>query len=370
MTSPFLKASTASRSRSPMATVEKEVKSALNNPLAESPVFAPAVTAKQTTLPAVMSEDDIQSTGAAAGQQIKTVASQVLKHQRANNGDELSNRLNALVKETKQLDPNSMKNSTGLKKLWKRVLGIKEDIFEQFDTIDGRINVLVNELNEDLKREKDGQHQLRNLREQAGHYALALNRDIELLSANLAREQETFDNIPEDEVEARGDKRATMDLIETRINDLAALRLLMIQFGQRVKGMEEVGRQLIRASNNVLTNVIPAYTAAFSAYVHSMRQKKAAEALNNTIDEFNNAIALGGELASANRVEAARLANRQVLSIETLEREQATLLKDLEAINEINNNARQERIEYITRVGELEDGIVQTIRTGIVNKGA
>lgn len=364
MTSPFLQASQASRSRSPMAATKDASRSALNNPLVASPVFAPAVI-KEANPPALMTEQDIEMTGAAAGQQIKVVASQVLKHQRANNGDELSERLNALVKQTKQLDPNSMKNSKGIKKLWKRIMGIKEDIFEQFDTVDGRINVLVGELQADLKREEDGQFQLRQLRTQAGEYALALNRDIELLTANLAREKELYDAMADEEVEAKHDKQTIMDLVETRINDLAALRLLMLQFGSRVKNMEEVGRQLIRASNNVLTNVIPAYTAAFSAYVHSLRQAKAAQALNTTVDEFNTAIALGGELAAANQVEAARLANRQVVSIETLEKEQRTLLTTLDEVNKINEQARQERVQYITRVGELENELVNTVRSAL-----
>lgn len=363
MSSPFMQAVNNSRSRSPIDTKEP-VKSALGNPLTQSPVFAPAVV-KEVGKPNMMTVEQIEKTGASAGQQLKSVSTQVLKHQRANNGDEMTERLNALVRQAKELDPSSLKQSRGITKFFKRMMGIKESLFEQFDTIEGRINILVKELEDDMKREKEGQIQLENLRIAAGQYALALDRDIELLNNNYAEQDKLFKAIPEDDVEKRQEVQEVLDLLETRIADLSALRLLMVQFGMRVKGMEAVGKQLIRAGHNVIANVIPAYTANFSAYVHSLRQAKTAAALKNTTDEFNTAIAIGGQLASENQIKAAQLANQQVISIETLRNDQQLLLNTLEEINQINSNARIERVNYITEVGNLEKGIIEKIRSGL-----
>lgn len=366
MSSPFMQAASKARSRTPL-DYKEPAQSALNNPLTQSPVFAPSVI-KEVGKPALMTIEQVEQTGAAAGRNLKSVSAQVLRHQRANNGDEMTERLNALVKQAKQLDPNSMKNSKGLRKFFKRLMGLKEDIFEQFDTVEGRIDVLTKELLEDLKREKEGLFQLENLKKGVAEYALSLDRDVQLLQNNYAKEQEVYQALPEDEVELRQERLALLDLMETRINDLSALRLLMVQMGPRLKGMEDVGRQLIRAGDNVINTVIPAYSANFSAYIHSLRQAKSAEALTATLDEFNTAIAIGGQLASENQIKAARLANRQVLSIETLKKDQELLLTTLEEVNKINTDARQERIGYITEVGNLEQGMIDKIRQGLSAK--
>lgn len=66
----------------------------------------------------------------------------------------MSERLTALIKQAKQLDPNSIKQSKGLGKLVKKVLGMKEDLFGEFDTINNRIEGLVKTLQTDLKKKK------------------------------------------------------------------------------------------------------------------------------------------------------------------------------------------------------------------------
>ncbi len=80
------------------------------------------------------------------------------------------------------------------------------------------------------------------------------------------------------------------------------------------------------------------------------------------MDEYNTTVLLGSELAAENQKQAAMLSNRQLISLETLQKDQELLLQSLEEVSSINSQARQDRIAYINEVGALEDKLVNTLR--------
>lgn len=368
MTSPFLKAATGGQKKSETsvltATTDASKSVFAPSVLDASPVYAPAAPKAVPTLP-TMSRKEIEEVGAEAGLTLRSLNAEVLKHQRSNQGDEMSQRLTALIKQAKQLDPASIKQSKGVGKLIKKLMGMKEDLFGEFDNVNNRIEELVKNLQMDIRKEEDSLVYLDKLHQAIGQYAASLNRDMELLTAAYEQELATFEATPEDAVEARQRVRDTLDLLEIRIADLKALRLLCVQMGPRVLGMQKVSASLMRSARNIVNNVIPAYSANFSMYIESLRQKKAAETQNNVLDEFNLAIKLGSDLATQNQIEAAALANRQVLDIETLRHDQENLVKMLEETNRINTEARAARVDYINEVQSLEDGMVDAVKKGL-----
>lgn len=368
MTSPFLKAATGGQKKPEMsvfaATTDASKSIFAPSVLDASPVYAPAAPQEVPVLPS-MTRQEIEEIGAEAGTTLRSLNAEVLKHQRSNQGDQMSERLTALIKQAKQLDPNSIKQSKGITKLIKKVMGMKEDLFGEFDNVNNRIEELVKNLQMDIRKEEDSLVYLEKLHQAIGQYAASLNRDMQLLTATYEKEEQALAALPEDAVEQRQVIRDTLDLLEIRIADLKALRLLCVQMGPRVQGMQKVSASLMRSARNIVNNVIPAYSANFSMYIESLRQMKAAETQNNVLDEFNLAIKLGSDLATQNQIEAAALANRQVLDIETLRHDQENLVKMLEETNRINTEARAARVDYINEVKSLEDGMVAAVKRGL-----
>ncbi|WPK37862.1 hypothetical protein [Escherichia phage AV125] len=368
MTSPFLKAATGCQKKPEMsvfaATTDASKSVFAPSVLDASPVYAPAAPQEVPVLPS-MTRQEIEEIGAEAGTTLRSLNAEVLKHQRSNQGDQMSERLTALIKQAKQLDPNSIKQSKGITKLIKKVMGMKEDLFGEFDNVNNRIEELVKNLQMDIRKEEDSLVYLEKLHQAIGQYAASLNRDMQLLTATYEKEEQALAALPEDAVEQRQVIRDTLDLLEIRIADLKALRLLCVQMGPRVQGMQKVSASLMRSARNIVNNVIPAYSANFSMYIESLRQMKAAESQNNVLDEFNLAIKLGSDLATQNQIEAAALANRQVLDIETLRHDQENLVKMLEETNRINTEARAARVDYINEVQSLEDGMVAAVKRGL-----
>lgn len=368
MTSPFLKAAAGGQKKPEMsvfaATTGASKSVFAPSVLDASPVYAPAAPQEVPVLPS-MTRQEIEEIGAEAGTTLRSLNAEVLKHQRSNQGDQMSERLTALIKQAKQLDPNSIKQSKGITKLIKKVMGMKEDLFGEFDNVNNRIEELVKNLQMDIRKEEDSLVYLEKLHQAIGQYAASLNRDMQLLTATYEKEEQALAALPEDAVEQRQVIRDTLDLLEIRIADLKALRLLCVQMGPRVQGMQKVSASLMRSARNIVNNVIPAYSANFSMYIESLRQMKAAETQNNVLDEFNLAIKLGSDLATQNQIEAAALANRQVLDIETLRHDQENLVKMLEETNRINTEARAARVDYINEVQSLEDGMVAAVKRGL-----
>ena len=366
MTSPFLKAATGGQKKPEMsvfaATTDASKSVFAPSVLDASPVYAPAAPQEVPVLPS-MTRQEIEEIGAEAGTTLRSLNAEVLKHQRSNQGDQMSERLTALIKQAKQLDPNSIKQSKGITKLIKKVMGMKEDLFGEFDNVNNRIEELVKNLQMDIRKEEDSLVYLEKLHQAIGQYAASLNRDMQLLTATYEKEEQALAALPEDAVEQRQVIRDTLDLLEIRIADLKALRLLCVQMGPRVQGMQKAS--LMRSARNIVNNVIPAYSANFSMYIESLRQMKAAETQNNVLDEFNLAIKLGSDLATQNQIEAVALANRQVLDIETLRHDQENLVKMLEETNRINTEARAARVDYINEVQSLEDGMVAAVKRGL-----
>ena len=346
MTSPFM---TALKTKSPL----------VGDPSKGSPVYAPAVMEKPPQSTSLVTVDKLMEIGKDTGGQLVSFNKKVLEQQRFSSSGELGERLNSLIKEAKGLNVNG--NSKGLKKLFSKILGVKEDLFAHFDTVEGRINALQVELQKDIRRSADSVFTLKTLREQIGQWALGLDRDLELLSNGYAQMEEQF-ALLESGSEEYLDMQSNMDLVEIKIGDAKANRLMAVSMGKRIVGMEATAKKLMQNGERVVNNVIPSYMANFSLYIQSVQQREIAQVQEKVLDEYNTTVLLGSELAAENQKQAAMLSNRQLISLETLQKDQEMLLQSLEEVSSINSQARQDRIAYINEVGALEDKLLNTLR--------
>ena len=348
MSSPFMTALKSSENKSPLVT----------DPLKKSPINAPVVAEKPPTPSTDVDIQQVLDIGKGTGAQLVSFNKKVLEQQRFSSSGEMGEKLNALLKEAKGLD---VKGGKGLKGLFGRILGWKEDLFAQFDTVEGRVNALKSELERDLRKNADSIFTLKSLREQIGTWVLSLERDITLLGNSYATLEEQYQALNQDS-EAAIELRNTLDLIETKIGDIKANRLTGYGMGKRILGMEATANKLMSSGERVIESLIPIYMANFSLYIQSIQQKESALLQSNTIDAYNEALLAGSELASKNQVEASRLATRQLTSIETLQKDQELLLTAIEETSKINAQAREERITYINEVGKLEGNLLSKLR--------
>lgn len=330
--------------------------SVLNNPLTRSPVFAPVIVGEKAKAP-IVTRDEIETIGAEAGQKLQTITTNMLKLQRASSSDEMGDRLQKLVIEAKGLSPDKTKRSF-VSTLLRKVLRAKEDLFAEFDTVNGRIQVLSKQIGEDIRNQQQSLKDIDKLIEANEEFAKAQNRDYEVYCVHLKALQENFALIPDDDV-SKADAQDIIDTLEIKLGDVKAIRLMSVQMAPKLVNMRKNAMALCRTANNILTNVIPAYTLVFSAYLESMKQKKAAQLQNNVIDEFNTAIQEGNRLSNQNDADITRLANRQLISKETLEEGHNLLVQSLEDLDTIRKQAREDRAVYVEDLNVLENKLVE-----------
>lgn len=344
---------------SPFMNAVKQKSPIIGNPASKSPTYSPAtVDVKPPVASGKVDIDAVMAIGKDTGNQLTAVNEKVLEQQRFSSSGEMGNRLNSLIKEAKGM---SGENKKGIGKWVSKILGLKEDLFANFDTVKGRVDVLKNELQKDLKKSADSVYTLKMLREQCGQFVLALKRDEELLVNAYEQMEAEYFSLEEDSPE-RVDMRSSLDMVEIRIADTKALIQMGLQMGVRINGMEDTAKKLISSGERVVTHLIPTYLMNFSLYIQSVEQKQIAQTQDNVIKEYNEALLMGGQLASENQKLAAALANKQLISLETIQKDKEILLTTLDEVVNINNTARTERLEYIKQVGNVQNEVANKLK--------
>lgn len=348
MTSPF-KQKTATKAKSPFGNVE----------IKNSPIKAPTISKIPKTPVIRLTEEEIESLGSATGTSLRAVSGQMLSFQQNNSNDEMTSRLNTMMLEAKKLDPDSIKQAKGISKFIKKIMGVKENLFAEFKTIETRINELSEEIMKDIRKQNDSLVFLDNLKRSVGEFLLSMERDLQILQAEYENTEEDFNLAgPED----KNELQTRLDLILTRVADIKGFRILCVQMGQRIDNMKKTSKMLNVGAKNLLEKAIPAYAASFSIYITAKEQVEAAKTQNNIIDGFNDVIQKGNEMANVAQIEATKLSNKQTVSLETLNHAKESMFNLFDEVDRLNKEARANTLEYIKAADDLESDIAKRIR--------
>lgn len=310
----------------------------------------------------LITEDKISALGNAGGATISTITTRLLENQRANDSEGLSSKLNSLISEAKQLDPENTKQ-TGITGFFKKIVGAKENFFAQFDSVNGRIQVLCNELGSERKNQESRKKDIEDLISANKNYGQVMHNDFEagkVYLAELADEVERLGN-PQTTEEAQllSEVKARHDLLEKKLADLQGLRLMSVQMNDKLIDMKSNALSLISTFDDIIGKVVPAYTMVFSQYIISIDQERAGKLQNSTMDAFNEALQKGSNLSLKNKEDAAMLRNRQLVSIDTLKLDHENMLKGIESVKRIDEQERTKRIAYVEDIRAMEQKLIE-----------
>ena len=346
MTSPFM---TALKTKSPL----------VGDPSKGSPVYSAAIVEEKPLPSNFLSVAEIESTGKEAGQRLQALSLEMISIQKVDNTDVMQTKLNSLIKEAKGLTPDQ---SQGIGKVIKKLLGFKEDLFSHFDTASGRIGVLNEQLKKEFQIAEKSVDSLHTLKKGIGEFCLAIHRDIELLTHTCEALTAQYESIHEDLVNERVELRDNLDIIETKIVNLRGLESQSLKMGERLNRMLMTSKLMIISGKNVIDTAVPTYTANFSAYIESVKQKKFIEFNNSAIDNINEAIQLGSTIAKDNQIAAVKLVNKPIISLETLKVEQQNLIETLEETLKVSTQARLDRVQYLEEASKSDAELVNILK--------
>lgn len=346
---------------SPLATMEVVKRESVLMPkeFRSSPVYTPAQLVPPDKSIKLITREQIDSIGVDAGKSLLDINRRVMASVSGSGRDEMSKQFDALIKEAKGLNPTKYVGVFGKLRCFVRTF--KVDLYAQFQNSDSRMQELARDISKHLDNQRKRKVEILEMIKSNDHYGSALTRELEVHTTNLALLEKHSS-----ELESVGDtegvisNRRLIDRLEVKLTNLRGFRLLAANMKPKLENMLVVADALIDTGNDLITQMIPAYMSAFSAYVISLEQKEVGAMQNNAKEAFNEGIKLSSDLALENVEMAARLANGQMIDVETLKHDLDNVLAMAQTWKQINEESRGKRVEYISAVQEMEAQVAQS----------
>lgn len=310
----------------------------------------------------VVTEQQIDQLGEKNALVLSNISHKMLTHVRAADADAFGQKLNELVGVAKNLNPSHFANPGIIGRITGFFGSAKEKILAQFQTVDSRMQALIQELDHSttLHTERIQDMEEMYVANVNAHGALEAavaegKRLAQALQAQLAHETQATDAFSAQRV---NDVRTRIDRLEKRIDDLRRAMLLAKQAAPEIRLLQENARTLSMKFKDVKAVTIPAWQNAFALYLMQLEQKKGAELVTAVHDATDEAFRMQADLLRQNTESIARAKQRSIVSVETLEHVQQQLLASFDDMNRIAEEGRRSRTEALPKLKALEQQLV------------
>lgn len=309
----------------------------------------------------------IDSTDDKATQGVATISQKMLSSLRASDADVFGQKLNALVMVSKGLDPKNMKSGM-LSKITHIFGTTKEKFMAQYNTVEKQMDSLVNELDKssNLHRQRIVDFNTMYSENYSYHQALEVQRQKKISLKEQLEQQLAGMGKPTDAFTAQNMNllQDRVNRLEKRVNDIERAKLLSKQMAPEIMQLENNARSLVETFKDVKETTIPAWRNAFTLYIAQIEQKKGAELANAVYDATDEAFRVQAEQFNQNTQEIAKVRQRSVVSIETLEYVQTQLMDAFDKLGQIEADGKKARAESEPRMAALEKQLVDKFTPG------
>lgn len=324
-----------------------------------------SVDATQTTELAVknsqqlesITEDYIMGIGTNSAKGLTELTTKILSNVSATNGGVMTQKLDELIDTTKNMSIENFQAGR-MKKFMNKIMGMKDHAMEQFQTANDRVNILVSQLEKEKRGQENDRKMIDSLAEQNYNYCKAILAEIEdakakyeLLGNAIAGFGTALDF---EQNKARDELQTKYDLIEKKLVDLEATKVLSMNMEPKLKLMKQGAISLVATFDNIVLRVVPMYMQQFSAYLIAIRQDQASKLSDKTITMFNEGIVAGSDLAAKNAESIAKLSQRQLIDADTLRKDHANVVSSLDKVRQIAVDARTNRQNIMAEIQAME----------------
>lgn len=307
--------------------------------------------------------ETIVSFGAGATEEISKCSDIVLNSMNMSQLDESSEMLNTLAKIMDKFDIDEIKENPGLfGKLFGNLRKQLDKILSKYHTMGDEVDQIYVQLKQYEAEIKQSNRKLEemfqanvNYYHELVKYILAGEQGCGELEAYIAQRQADLEATGDQSInfEIEGLKQALM-LLEQRTQDLRTAESVAMQSIPMIKTMEFSNMNLVRKINSAFIITLPVFKQALAQAIMLKRQRIQAEAMS-ALDERTNEMLIKN---ANNTVEqskmTAKLASGSSIKIETLEKTWRTIMNGIEETNQIQENAKKQRIEDKARLENIK----------------
>lgn len=313
--------------------------------------------------------ETIVSFGAEAAEEIAKASDVVLNSMSMSQLDESSEMLESLSKIMSKFDPSELQENKGLfNKLFGNMKKQLEKILDKYHTMGEEVDKIYVQLREYEGEIKQSNRKLEQMFDanvdyyhQLVKYILAGEQGCRELEAYIAQRQADF--------EATGDKSIQLELaglnnalmmLEQRTQDLRVAENIAIQSIPMIKTMAYSNMNLVRKINSAFIVTLPVFKQGLAQAVMLKRQKIQAEALSELDKKTNEMLIKNAKNTVEQSKMTARLASGSSVKIETLETTWRTIVNGIEETQNIQKEARKQRIDDAARLENIKQEFLKT----------
>ncbi len=173
----------------------------------------------------------------------------------------------------------------------------------------------------------------------AGKIKLDEERKTTLASLQ-AKARETGDMA---DVEAFNSYAAKLDQFDTLLNDFESSKTLCLQTAPSIRIAEQNNKLLIQKFDFIFVTAIPAWKTQIQIAINLENSRQAGAAANSAIDFTNEVIARNAEMLKEGAINTAKLAQREIISSDTLEYANQQLIEGIDEVLKIHAEGKAQR---------------------------
>lgn len=313
--------------------------------------------------------ETIVSFGAEAAEEIAKASDVVLNSMSMSQLDESSEMLESLSKIMSKFDPSELQENKGLfNKLFGNMKKQLEKILDKYHTMGEEVDKIYVQLREYEGEIKQSNRKLEQMFDanvdyyhQLVKYILAGEQGCRELEAYIAQRQADFEATGDNSIqlELAGLNNALM-MLEQRTQDLRVAENIAIQSIPMIKTMAYSNMNLVRKINSAFIVTLPVFKQGLAQAVMLKRQKIQAEALSELDKKTNEMLIKNARNTVEQSKMTARLASGSSVKIETLETTWRTIVNGIEETQNIQKEARKQRINDAARLENIKQEFLKT----------
>jgi len=313
--------------------------------------------------------ETIVSFGAEAAEEIAKASDVVLNSMSMSQLDESSEMLESLSKIMSKFDPSELQENKGLfNKLFGNMKKQLEKILDKYHTMGEEVDKIYVQLREYEGEIKQSNRKLEQMFDanvdyyhQLVKYILAGEQGCRELEAYIAQRQADFEATGDNSIqlELAGLNNALM-MLEQRTQDLRVAENIAIQSIPMIKTMAYSNMNLVRKINSAFIVTLPVFKQGLAQAVMLKRQKIQAEALSELDKKTNEMLIKNAKNTVEQSKMTARLASGSSVKIETLETTWRAIVNGIEETQNIQKEARKQRIDDAARLENIKQEFLKT----------
>lgn len=313
----------------------------------------------------IIKEEDVRNLGASSANVSAAVSERLLSAQRSGDSGEVGQLLSGIIQEAKGLSPEEMKKKGFVGKIVGLFGRAKDNFMGQYDTVQGRIDTMIREVDKHVVLHQKRVHDLEDLRVANYNFYLALKEDVKKGEQMLVHIQEMIDYARSQEMtdafEANKvvEYEAMYNMLEKRLDDFRRVMIISQQTEPQLVLMKTNSHDLVDNFNTIKNTTIPVWRQMFAQYLIALDQQRGAALSKNIRDSTDEALRKNSEMFGRNAQAIAQERQRSVVSVERLEEMQRNLFDTLEKVAEIERKGRQDRQDAKPRLEALEKELVE-----------